>query len=158
MIPRKVRQHTFVTGLLLSTFALLALAGCPEDRPKPDIREVVGTIEQVDTTHNVVKVRSYVAKHEAYSTFMVHVTDETEIMINGSLAKLGDLRLGERAEGRIRIDKQSGGNTFTALAVKVERGEVLQAPPSAADAAGEKANGGDASSNGETAAGSADTP
>jgi len=128
MSAKQTHSQFIAAGWVVMAMILVGVTGCPEDRPKTSVREVVGTIEQVDTNSNVVKVRAYVAKHEAYNTFTVRVNDETEIMINGTLAKLGDLRVGERAEGRILIEKLDGANVFTAQAVKVERGEVLQAP------------------------------
>ena len=88
----------------------------------------MGTVEEIDLTGRRVKVRAYLEKHETYETFDVQVTEDTEILINGALAKMDDVRVGERAEGRIRVTRRDGKTALTALAVSIERGEVLSAP------------------------------
>jgi hypothetical protein len=113
---------------LLCITAMLPLAGCSDRKESTRVEEVVGTIEEIDLANNRVKVKAYVEKQESYHTFVVHISDDTEVMINGSLAKLTDVHEGERAEGRVRITRKDGVTTFTALAVKIERGEVLAAP------------------------------
>jgi hypothetical protein len=131
------RRTTGFGRSALSSAALCTLAaltvippvsGCREKRESTTVRELVGTVEEIDLNARKVKVKAYIEKHEAYETFLVDVTDETEILINGSLATLKDVREGERAEGRVRVTKHEGKTQLTALAVSIERGEVLAAP------------------------------
>lgn len=111
---------------------LLTVTGCPENRESTTVIELVGTVEKIDRNNRRVEVKTFIEKHGQYQTFTVHVTDETEILINGSLATLADVREGERAEGRVRVTKEDDKRVFTALAVNIERGEVLSAPGAAA--------------------------
>ena len=55
--------------------------------------------------------------------------DETEILINGALAKLADLRPGERAAGTVRVARTENGNKrLIAISIHVDRAEVLVSP------------------------------
>ena len=49
------------------------------------------------------------------------VTKETEIMINGVVSKLSDIRLGDRVRGEVRIDKQGDNRIQTALKIVIDR-------------------------------------
>ncbi len=137
----------FVWGLAGLLSGGLLGAGCAEDKDEPNIEEVVGTVESIDLAKKRVMVRTYREKRETYETFPVYVTDETEILINGALADMEDVKVGERAEGRIRIEREPTGTRFVALSVRLERSEVLTAPganagqSSAGDPTGESATG-----------------
>lgn len=146
-----LREDSFLRRLLLAggCLALLWLpSGCREEREKISIREVVGTIEEIDLNRQQVKVRAYIEKHETYDTFTVEVTPDTEILINGSLATLADVRVGERAEGTVEVARRDGATVLTARAVTIERGEVLTAPGAQAGAAGDADQPADAGSAG----------
>lgn len=139
------RQYRATTAFLLGLGLLASIAGCPNRGESTTVREVVGTIEEIDLQNKRVKVKAYLEKHETYETFLVHVTNETEILINGSLATLNDVKEGERAEGRVRVNRSEGRTELTALAVSIERGEVLAAPsaePGAADAPAQQGTSG----------------
>jgi len=124
------RSRRVSRAIFIGFFGLLLFnaSGCPDEREKTRTEEVVGTIEEIDLKNRRVKVRAYLEKHETYQTFEVQVTDDTEILINGALANMEDARVGERAEGTIRITRNEGKSALTAIAVKIERGEVLSAP------------------------------
>jgi hypothetical protein len=108
--------------------AMLAAGGCSESEDKPTVRELEGTIESIDDQARAVRVRFYLEKEGVEMTETVHVTDETEIFINGALARFGDVKEGERAKGTVRIEKQDGGQRLvTALRVHIKRAEVIKA-------------------------------
>ncbi|HRX85056.1 MAG TPA: hypothetical protein P5572_08565 [Phycisphaerae bacterium] len=124
------RRTPDVALALLAAAALLPLTGCPEKSESSMVKELAGTVEEIDLPHHRVKVKAYLEKHGTYETFTVNVNDETEILINGSLASLEDVREGERAEGRVRVTRTDDRTELTALAVNIDRGEVLAAPGS----------------------------
>ena len=49
------------------------------------------------------------------------VTSETEILINGAIASLRDIQVGERVRGEVRIEKKGGEKVQTALKIHVDR-------------------------------------
>jgi hypothetical protein len=122
--PRPIQRLAAV----LTLCAMPLIAGCPDDKEQAKVKRVAGTIESIDLTKKKVQVKAYLEKHEVYQTFDVLVTDETEIMINGAVARMEDVRVGERAEGEVRVSRQDGKTQLTALSVTIERGEVLAAP------------------------------
>lgn len=117
--------------LVLSIASAVSLfSGCSEDKKKTHVEEVAGTIERIDHAAGIVAVRSYSPKHNKEMVFEVEVTPETELLINGSIATLRDLKIGESASGSVRIvQKEDKTRIITAVKVRVERAEVLKAPP-----------------------------
>ena len=49
------------------------------------------------------------------------VTKKTEIMINGVVATLKDIREGERVRGEVRLEKKGGKKVQTVLKINVDR-------------------------------------
>ncbi|NOX59925.1 MAG: hypothetical protein GXP29_13860 [Planctomycetes bacterium] len=130
-----MKRHS--TGFVSSTAAVLfvvavcVLSGCSKEEKKPRIEEVTGTIERIDLSGRKVVVRTFSQKHDKEITFNVVVNPETEILINGSIAKLEDLKIGETAFGSVRIvEGPNDTKIITAAKVRVERAEVLKAPTS----------------------------
>ncbi len=110
---------------LASAFCLLT--GCSKEKNEPRMDEVTGTIENIGA--KTVTVRSFSKKHNKELTYDVQVDSETEILINGSLASISDLKIGEAASGSVRIvEKDKDQRIITAVKVRVERAEVLKAP------------------------------
>jgi hypothetical protein len=126
------RVATLWMASLAATLLILAPA-CSEEKSKDDVREVAGTVESIDPDKKIVKVRTYLEKRERYQPFPVLVTDDTEILINGALARLEDVRVGEQAEGTIRIVRDDNSMRFIALKVRIRRSEVIEAPGADAD-------------------------
>jgi hypothetical protein len=53
------------------------------------------------------------------------VTNETEIMINGAVASLKDVREGERVRGEVRIDKKGETRKQIAVRIQVDRAQPV---------------------------------
>ncbi|MCA9252053.1 MAG: hypothetical protein R3E58_03780 [Phycisphaerae bacterium] len=124
----KINPRIGIVVVFASVFCLLT--GCSEEKKKPHMQEVTGTIENISA--NKVTVRSFSKKHNKELKFDVEVNDETEILINGSIASIKDLKIGETAFGSVRIvENDDDTKTITAVKVRVERAEVLKAPPAA---------------------------
>ena len=114
--------------LLVIALAATALGGCAEKEKETEVVDVEGTVEKIDVPGQSVVVRTYNRKHDREIRATVHVTDNTEILINGSLAKLDDVKVGETAFGSVKVIKENGNRRFVALRVRVEREESMTAP------------------------------
>lgn len=123
-----------MTAIGVAAMLGLVVLGCREDKPAVRTLAVSGTIEEIDLPNRTVQVSAFVEKLGREETFTVHVTDDTELLINGSLAKVEDVRVGERAEGDIRVIKENGSRKYVALRVQIERAEVVRAPGAASPA------------------------
>jgi len=55
------------------------------------------------------------------------VTKETEIMINGAVASLADIKIGERVRGEVKVEKVGEERRHTALKINIDR--AMATPP-----------------------------
>jgi hypothetical protein len=124
---------THGTTRRISAIAAVLLAcggftGCKEREEEPKIITLEGVVEQIDLKAKVVTVRFYSEKHERTLRKPVRVSDQTEVFINGALAKLEDVKVGERAAGTVRMDRSADGDDdqFTALRVEIKRSAPLR--------------------------------
>lgn len=112
-------------GCLL-VLILATLAGCSEDKPHVSFLSLKGKIEKIDRTSDrtgTISVQYYNEKQSKEVIGSAIVTADTEIMINGALAKLSDLREGDRIRGKVRVEKKEGRQTQTVLQMRVTRAE-----------------------------------
>ena len=118
------RLHvTRSAGLLIVVF-WLACPGCRKDEPGFEVITLEGKIEQIDRTTDEtgeITVLYYSEKHKQDMLGAGLVTRETEIMINGAIAKLKDLREGDRVRGEVRIEKMGERKRQIALKIYVDR-------------------------------------
>lgn len=122
------------TWLLIAAVACGVSAGCNEREHEPKVVSLKCVVERIDRQNREVTVRFYSEKRDAELTQVVRVTDETEILINGALARLADIKEGERAEGSIRVTKSADATVYTALRVQIKRADPLKAASGGADA------------------------
>jgi len=83
-----------------------------------------GKIEQIDRTTDEtgeITVLYYSEKHKQDMLGAGLVTRETEIMINGAMAKLKDLREGDRVRGEVRVEGKGKQKRQIALKIYVDR-------------------------------------
>jgi hypothetical protein len=110
-------------GLLVVLLAVAAMSGCAKKEKETEVIDVEGTVEKIDLPGRAVVVRTYNRKHDREIRATVHVTDDTEILINGALAKLSDVKVGETAFGTVKIIKRDEVPRYVAVRVRVERGD-----------------------------------
>ena len=122
------------TWLIIAALACGLSAGCSKRNHEPKVVSLKGIVERIDRQTKEVTVRFYSEKRDAELTQVVRVTDETEILINGVLATLADVKEGERAEGSIRATKSGDETIYTALRVRIKRADPLKAASGGADA------------------------
>jgi len=113
----------------------LALAGCREDEPEFKAVTLLGTVEEIekiDASTARVEISYYSEKYNQERTDWVIVTPQTEILINGELARLDDVKIGERAEGTAIVTSEGDKRVITVKRVRIERAEPI-VPATAAD-------------------------
>lgn len=110
--------------MLLIPVLLLASPGCRKQDPGFEIVTLEGKIEQIERITDEtgeITLLYYSEKHKQEMTGMGLVTRETEIMINGAIGKLQDLREGDRVRGEVRIEKTGKEKRQIALKIYVDR-------------------------------------
>ena len=112
------------TGCLLLV-ALIHCSGCSKNDPEYEIVSLQqAKIEKIDPASDgtgEITVSYYSEKSGQQVVATGSVTKETEIMINGVIAKLEDLRVGERIRGEVRIEKKGKQKKQIALKIYVDR-------------------------------------
>jgi len=104
--------------------ALIGTSGCNEEKDDFEIVALQGRVEKITLTGDDVgeiSVHYYSEKHKEEIVGTGKVTKETEILINGVVAKLKDIREGERIRGDVRIEKKGGQQTRVVLKIVVDR-------------------------------------
>ena|GEM_PF-1673997 len=99
----------------------LAPPGCKEDEPGFKTVTLSGTVEHVDPANSSVQISYYSEKHDRNLTATVVVTPETEIFIDGIVARLEDVKVGERAEGEAVVTREGERRVITVTRVRIER-------------------------------------
>jgi transcription termination factor Rho len=103
---------------------LVAVPGCRKQDPGFEVITLEGTIEKIKLTADdagEITLTYYSEKHGQEMEGIGLVTPETEIMINGAVAKLKDLREGERVRGEVRIEKENDKKRQIALKIYIDR-------------------------------------
>jgi len=111
----------------LATLSLLAFCGangCRQREEGLEIHSLEGKVETIDRTSDdtgTITVLFYSEKQKQEIAGTGKVTKETEIMIDGVVARLKDIREGDRVRGEVRVDKQGEKKVQTAVKIHVER-------------------------------------
>lgn len=113
----------FVTGV----------GGCSNNNPSVDYRQLEGTVEKIDLVSGRVTLRYRHPKTNEERKVEGAVTKETEILVNGKLAELKDIRVGEHISVHGRVERIGKVRRITALKIVVNRDETVTFGPSSAD-------------------------
>ncbi len=115
-----------VLGVLL----VIASPGCRSEE-EAKVQTMEGKVEKIvvnpDGTGEITVVY-FSEKHNQEMPGTGIVTKDTEIMINGVVSKLSDIREGERVRGQVRTTKSGGKRIQTALKIHVDRPKPVGAP------------------------------
>ncbi len=98
--------------------------GCGDKGDGYELIPLEGKIESVRMFQGgtgEITVSYHSEKHGQEITGTGLVTRETEIMINGIIARLQNLREGERIRGEVRVEKKRGKKIQTVLKIYVDR-------------------------------------
>ncbi|MFQ5591147.1 MAG: hypothetical protein ACE5HE_08300 [Phycisphaerae bacterium] len=109
---------------------VFAPGGCRENDPAYEVITLEGKVEKIDarpdgTGEITVVYFNEKRNQEMHGTGTVN--RETEVMINGVLARLEDIRVGERIRGEVRIAKKGTDDERIALKIYVDRAQPVKA-------------------------------
>ena len=108
----------------LAAMLLLGAPGCRDDKDNVEVMTLRGTVEKIELGSGdtgTIHVRYYSEKHKEEIVGVGEVTPETEILINGVVAKLSDIKEGERVRGEVRVEKRGGKQVQIALRISIDR-------------------------------------
>jgi len=118
-------QRVAMMGLMAG---LMVGGGCREKDDEYEIVQLEGKVESIranpDGTGEVT-VSYHSEKHGQELSGSGIVTKETEIMINGVLSKLADIKEGERIRGEVRVETKNGERRQIALKIYVDRATAV---------------------------------
>lgn len=110
--------------LALLGACLVSLPGCKEKDSGISTMTLEGKIETIERTSDStgkITVLYYSEKQGQDILGEGLVTNETEIMVNGVVSALKDLREGDRVSGHVRIERRGESRVQTALKISVDR-------------------------------------
>ena len=103
---------------------LITCSGCRKDDKSSAVISLEGKVDKITLTSDdtgEILVRYYSEKHKEEVVGKGEVTKETEILINGVVSTLKDIREGERIHGDVRVERKRGEKKLTVLKIIVER-------------------------------------
>ncbi len=109
---------------------LVATGGCRDQKPSVSILPLEGKVEKVDVRPDgtgSITILYFNEKKGQEVADKGEVTKETEIMINGAVATLADIKVGERVRGEVKIEKVGEERKHTAIKINIDR--TLTAAP-----------------------------
>ena len=98
--------------------------GCKKNEEGPKIQSLKGKVERIKANSDgtgSITVLYFSEKQDQEITGTGLVTKETEILINGAVALLSDIREGEQVRGEVRIVKQGEERIQVALKIYIDR-------------------------------------
>ncbi len=114
----RLRVFQILAGLLL-----IALASCRLQEPETKYKAMSGTIDRINLRTGEVTFRFLHEKSGQYREHRAWLLPETEILINGRLSKLSDIKVGERVSPIWRIEQSGKRRRITALKIRIARDE-----------------------------------
>jgi len=112
---------------LIIAVLVLPISSCAEKESAPELITLEGKIEKIERTTDKtgkVTVVYYNERQKREMTGSGSVTAETEIMIDGAVGTLADLREGERVRGEVRVEKKSGKKLQTIVKIVADRAKT----------------------------------
>lgn len=98
--------------------------GCKKNEEGPKVQSLKGKVERIEVNPDGtgrITIIYFSEKQDQEITGTGLVTKETEILINGAVASLSDIREGERVRGEVRIVKNGEERTQVALKIYIDR-------------------------------------
>ncbi len=121
---KKSTEYYRAQVLILIAFLSVTSGGCGEKQQQAEIISLEGKVEKIERTSDntgKITVAFFSEKQKQETTDTAQVTKETEIMIDGAVAILKDLREGERVRGEVRVEKKGGKKLKSVLKINVDR-------------------------------------
>ncbi|UCD28622.1 MAG: hypothetical protein JSV03_16325 [Planctomycetota bacterium] len=130
------QTSTYVISVLL-TVSFSLLIGCGKDSEKPEYKEVEGKVSSINLETDVVKMWYYSPKKQKEIELEGTLASDAEILINGVVAPLEDLRVDDRVKVVGRIEKHGDEKKLVATKVDVTRSEKITIDTATKPAAGQ---------------------
>jgi len=132
---------TFATRFSMSMLAycvlsigLVHIVGCGQEKAEPEIQTRTGTVLSIDEATGKVAMSFYHKKKQIEVTIEGTVTPQTEILINGRIAKMNEVKIGEKVTVTGRVEKDGARTRLVATKVVIERAEWTKASQPASQA------------------------
>lgn len=125
MIPLQKIRNLSVISLCLLFIPL----GCGDKKKSSEeIIALEGKIEKIDAKQDGTGKITVIFRDKKNLEMpgVGEVTPETEILINGAVAKLSDLKVGERVRGQVKVIKENNERKQIALKISAERTELAK--------------------------------
>ena len=119
--------RAFVGLGFFTVLLALTAGGCGDNESPPEIITLEGKIEKIERTTDKtgkVTVVYYSEKQKQEIPGTAQVTAETEIMIDGAVAVLKDLKEGESVRGEVRVEKKGGKKVQTIVKIHADRAKA----------------------------------
>ncbi len=126
MLKTMMKRRTGVS-LCLGVW-LLGAGGCADKADSVDVVTLEGKIDKIERISpktGKLTVVYFSDKHGQEMVGIGDVTEETEILIDGAVATLADIRVGERLRGEVRIDQVHGEERKTVMKIRIERAKPI---------------------------------
>jgi hypothetical protein len=110
-----------ISTMIAMAAGFVLCGACGHKNAEPEHRIIEGVAESIDVGTNQVSMRWYNPKKQSEMLVSGTVTDTTEILINGRVARLEDIKVGEKVKVAGRIVKDSGSVQLVATLIEVTR-------------------------------------
>jgi len=123
-MPSKRHWCRVIYVFMCGSIVVSAPVGCRDNDPGFEVITLEGKVEKIDVNPDgtgEITVAYFSEKHNQEMIGTGTITKETEIMINGALAQLKDIRVGERIRGEVRIQNKGDKKNRIALKIHVDR-------------------------------------
>ncbi len=121
------RNRTGVAMVLLTLSIIAVVGGCIDEGSHRSVVSVDGHIASVDPAQGgggdmgQIGIAYQDDRGEGEIIKPAIVLRQTEIVINGVLSTLADLRAGDSMHGDFRVERNGNGKRYVALTIHVER-------------------------------------
>ena len=120
-----------VGACVCAVMVAFTAAGCRDKDPGFQLVTLEGKVEKIEAKPDgtgEITVLYFSEKHNQEILGTGTVTKDTEIMINGALARLEDIRPGEHVRGEVRVRKKGEQKEQIALKIYVDRAQPATQP------------------------------
>lgn len=120
--------HQVRAGAVVLALVSCAGSACRQKADAPQIIALEGRAEKIDVRQHRITATYYSEKRGEEVVGAAEITPETEILINGVVATLEDVREGDPIRGDVRIEKRGDERTMVVLKMYIDRPRALTPP------------------------------
>ena len=121
-----MKRILIIALAVLLTVPFCLLAGCGKDSEVPKYMKVEGRVVSINLETGAVKMCWYNPKKQREVTREGKLDPNAEILINGVVAQLEDLRVGDRVKVVGRIEKSGDDKQLFATKVSIARPKAIE--------------------------------